>query len=335
MEIAIIIGFVLFLVCIFLAFKFIKNILLAIGAVFLFTIFFVGGIAAFTYSEVKEMQAYGLTSANQLLLVDDDEVITGVTILPAKKFSPLDNLKPLSEQTVDELSTLYQNKEKKQMLKVTKLSEFYTPEEIEMEQYKEEVYKIVFIEMDVLENSPLDSFKFSDVLGEDAAIADALGEFSRGDIIELLSSEDEWEFMTEHVMENFDFSGSAVSNLVSEDDLPTGMSIEDLADIEDITLSGEQKLSIVEEQVISMLRSVLLDMFGTDDLKLVMFVLNVGAIAGSDEVDGITYLFKEYKQKRIDIYPSSIIFDIIRLSPDSLIDKVKSEAKLGIGEVTQ
>lgn len=317
MEITIIIGLVLFLVCVFLAIKLIKNLLLSIGTILLLSLIFIAGTGFFLYTEAMDIKDNFPTSVNQFLLVDGDDILTGMVLLPSDKFNPMESLKPLPSEKEADLKSHFKTNEYNLMLSDITQSDF------NLTGYNENSYLTVFIDMSVVENSPMNSFDLSAIMDDPAL--NSVGALDKDFIINLLRSEDAWDYLTSYLVDNMTFDIDSFL-AASGNDNPLDFILP-----EDVELTVEQKTQLVEEKIIPVLKSALRGSLGTTDLKPVVFMLFMGGTATHDE--GLKYMFLQYKAENMYVYPQNIIFDIFRLSPASLFNKVLENAKGAIGEI--
>ena len=311
MEVSIIIGLVLYAVCIFLIIKFVKNILVAIGTVLLFSVLFIAGTGFFIYGEVMELQQEFPISNNLLLLRNNDEIVAGLVLLPSQEDGLMDNLRILDDSHISLLSSHLASEDEDSMFDVVRSSDFLSSEMIEENELNDDTYKIIFVEMSVLEEAPVDAIDFSEVTGQTPE--ESLFEpIPMTTIIEMFESDDPWELMIDYI----------------RSDIQTP----DLSELEQML--EEMNLTIIESgydvdprrDTLDGLRVGLVEQFGNDDMKGFAFLLSLATISTYENAEGVKYLFSKYKDEEIYIRDTSIIFDLIRLSPNALIDAVVQES---------
>ena len=320
MEVSIIIGLVLYAVCIFLIIKFVKNILIAIGTILLFSILFIAGTGFFIYGEVMELQQEFPISNNLLLLRDGDQIVTGLVLLPSQEEGLMDNLRILDDSHIMSLTNYLETDDEEAMLDVVKSSDFIPYELIDESEFNDDTYKIIFVEMSVLEESPVEAIDFSEVTGQSPEES-LFNPIPMTTIVDIFYSEEPWEIMIEYIK----------SDMLSPD----------LSEIEQML--EEMNLTVVDSgydvdprrDTIDGLRVGLIEQFGNDDLKGFAFLLSLATISTHENTEGVKYLFSKYKDEEIYIRDTSIIFDLIRLSPNALIDAVVQETGNVAGEIRE
>ncbi len=319
-EVSIIIGLVLYAICIFLIIKFVKNILVAIGTVILFSVLFIAGTGFFIYGEIMELQQEFPISNNLLLLRDGDTVSAGIVLLPSQEEGLMDNMRILNDSQIMQLSNYLANDNEEAMFDVISSSDFMSAEVIASNEFNDDTFKIVFVEMSVLEEAPVSSIDFSDITGQspEEALFDPIPMTT---IIELFDSDDPWGLMLNYVRSD--------------------LQAPDLSELEQML--EEMNLTIIESgydldpraDVLDSLRFGLVEQFGNDDIRGFAFLLSLATISTYERSEGVKYLFSKYKDEEIYIRDTSILFDLIRLSPNALIDAVVQETGNVAGEIRE
>ncbi|MFP4656886.1 MAG: hypothetical protein ACLFNK_04905 [Candidatus Woesearchaeota archaeon] len=324
MEITIIIALVLYALAIIMAIKLIKNVIVTIGTILLISLLLVAGTGLFVYNEVVEFQETFPVSNNLLLLTEGEDLMSGVVMLPSTGDGIQESMKFLNTTMLDSLEAHLSSEEFDEIRGVVKTSDYIDEETIEQNDYLEETYKVVFIEMDVLKDSPVGDIDLAALAGTTEADS-IFSTIPKEDSIEIIKSDEPWDLVHDFVdVGEPDLSGLEAS---LED---RGFEILNETE-EDINNSvNEMKAEIVEG-----LREGMRVQFGNDDLGSLMFLLNVVSIMEQGGTEGMAYLYEQYSEENIYIKDDSIIFDLLRMSPDSLVTAVIREtntAASGVGD---
>ena len=318
MELSIIIGLVLYAACIFLIIKFVKNILVAIGTILLFSVLFLTGTGFFIHSEISELQQEFPVSNNLLLLRDGDQVLAGLVILPSEDNNLMDGLRILEYHHIGNLSEHLASDNEDLMFEVVRSSNFIDEEIIENSEFRDNTYKIIFVEASVIEDSPFGYIDFSSLTGMDPEDS-IFKPIPSSSVLDIMKSDDPWELLLDYVR---------------EDDVSV-----DFSEFEQML--EEMNLTIVESgfendprvDKLDAIRFGLVEQFGNDDVGGFLFLLSLASISTNEDAEGIRYLFSKYKDEEIYIRDTSIIFDLLRLSPNALIDRVIQESGNAVQEV--
>jgi hypothetical protein len=313
-EVTIIIGLVLFAVAIFLAFKLIKNVLVAVATIFGISIVLIAGLSFFLYSEVSEIQTEFPNSNNLVLLKQGDKILTGIVLLPSEELDLVNGMKIIEQEDIDALSEFLADGDIEGMHSVVRSSDFLPEEVVEQAGYNDDTYKIVFVEYDVLKNAPIDELDVSDITGTTGSILEPI---PQEEVLSLLESENPWDGLTEYVVTGQEQFEEEVAEQFEEMNFTVvGSSDDDL-----------------REELLDGMKTQLNEQFGTDDIKGLIFIMDLSAIASAEDAEGLKYLFSEYKDENIFLSETSVLFDLIRLSPNSLIDAVVDQTGVAVSEV--
>ncbi|MFW6231111.1 MAG: hypothetical protein ACOC32_03755 [Nanoarchaeota archaeon] len=312
MEITIIIGLVFFALSIFLVFKFIKNVAVAILTALTISVLLVAGVGFFVFDEVQEMQERFPTSNNLVLLRDGDTVMTGLVLLPAEEMDLMEQMKFLDRTSIDELTSKLSAGEMDKMFTVVETSSYLPEDMLQRRGYSEDTYKIIFVDYSVLKDSPvteLDVSRITDASGSDTIIKPIPQE----DVLKLLKAADPWEELFPYV----NLRGDALDTLDTDE-------LEERFDGMNFTIV-ETPEDAMKREILDQIRGQLEEQFGTDDIKGLLFLLEMAAIFNHNDTEGMLYIFEKYQGEEIAVQNQSIIFDLARLSPTSLIEAVVSE----------
>lgn len=305
---------VLFAVAIFLAIKFIKNVVAAIFTVFLISIVLVAGTGFFVYHDVNELQTEFPNSNNLLLLKQGDKILTGIVLLPSEQLDLINNMKMLKPEHIEALSNYLAKNDMNGMLSVVKSSDFLPENVLNDSGYNDETYKIVFVDYNVLKDAPLDKLDVSDITGNSGSILDPI---PQEDVLNILDSETPWKDLEKYVVTGQKGLEQQIADKFKDMNFTV---------IE--TSNDELRVEILDG-----LRKQLVQRFATDDVKGLIFVMDLTAIVNSNGADGLKYIFSQYQNESIYLSKSSILFDLIKLSPNSLINAIVDQAGNAAGEM--
>ena len=316
MEITIIISLILFAISVLLVFKFIKNIVAALASVVLLSLVFVAATGFFVYNDIRELQEKFPASTNVVLLTSEDEVLTGLILLPSDDFDPVGSMRMMSNTTLQEFDDLYSEDDIEAMKGVLKTSDFFDDERIENNGFADRTYKLIFVDYEVLTDAPIQTINVSSMVGASSE-SSKIRAISKDEALELLESDDPWVDFVEYV--SVDSRMEAVESI---QDQFNGTDLE--------IMTNETKAELISETA-DEIEAIMTDQFGSSDLKALIFMLNIGAIL-DEEKEGVTYLFTQFKDENIHLSDESVVFDVARLSPESLLTSVLDEGKNAAGE---
>ncbi len=312
MEISIIIGLVLYALAIILTIKLAKNVLIAIGTILLISVLLVAGTGFFIYSDISGIQDRLPSSNNLILLREGDDVHAGVAVMPGESFS-IENLVMLDDDPLQRISDYMSDGEDDAMFGVVRTSDFMDEEMMEELDLYDETYKILFVDMTVLEDSPADTIDVSSIAGGEAGVL--VEEIPKETSLEMIRDDSMgWSNVTQYI--NVD------GMMPDTDDIEA--SLEDMG--MDVVDTGEDEL---RDEMLEGIREGLVEEFGNDDIGGFFFFLSMASII--DHQDGMRYLLDSYRDEDIYVEESSITFDLLRMSPDVLLDAVLSETQ-GLAE---
>lgn len=166
----------------------------------------------------------------------------------------------------------------------------------EVDEIDEELFKIITFDINVIEEAPLEELNLQFINIEKETIIDLLrSEDIYGDISELMVEEDS-------VMEEM------------QEEMPFDINVSDIA----------------KEELEKQARDALEEFASTEEeLKGMLFMLSIGAIVEENTMDGVRFMFENYKEDDITIYPETITFSILKLSPQSLVNQIIQEVNAG------
>ena len=315
MEVTIIIALILYALAIILAIKLIKNVLVTIGTIIVISLLLMAATGLFVYNEIDELQNTLPVSNNLILLTEQQQVLSGAVILPIEGGMLHEGIKFLDNETVDYLSSYLSSEDYDSMLNVIRTSDFVDSQIIEERDLLDETYKIFFIDITVLKESPVNEINLAELAGVDSGdfIFDPI---PRDSVIEIIRSDDPWLLLA-------DFIDVSVPDLSA---LETQLEQQGLEILDETYDDLDNRTDEIKNEIISGLREGLISQFGHDDLSSLLFLLNLFSLIENEGAEGLMYLYTHYSDENIYIKDDSIIFSLLRLSPDALITAVINEA---------
>ena len=315
MEVTIIIALILYALAIILAIKLIKNVLVTIGTIIVISLLLMAATGLFVYNEIDELQNTLPVSNNLVLLTEQQQVLSGAVILPMDGGMLHEGIKFLDNETINYLSDYLSSEDYDSMLDVVRTSDFMDSQIISERDLLDETYKIFFIDMNVLKESPVDVINLAELAGVDS------GEFifnqiPRDSVIEMIRSDDPWSLLA-------DFIDVSVPDLSA---LEAQLEQQGLEILDETYDDLNNRTDEIKDEIISGLREGLISQFGNDDLSSLLFLLNLFSLIENEGAEGMMYLYNQYSDENIYIKDDSIIFSLLRLSPDALINAVINEA---------
>ncbi len=290
MEIFVLVSLVLFVIVAIMLLKLIKHTFVAVLSVIGIFLILNAAIGFLVYQDVMEIKDKSLTTPDLFLLVDSGEIIAGVTLNPSIK--PIENaVRPLDAEQLIYLNDNYFSNDKEIIL-----SEFKEQSDI----VDEQIFKIIEFDFATLENAPYENLDVQ------------MFTLKKQDMLKLLKSEDVFQDMVDVILEDETFMNQLDSFFPSEEF--------DLESIEENNIDIDSiKKDILKEQ----LKENLAEFAKTDeDAKGLIFMLGIGAIIQEDRTESVKYIYGNYKDGNIIIYPESITFSILKLSPKSLVEQI-------------
>ncbi len=283
-------------------------------------------IVYLAYHDIKELQRNFPISPNLMLLTKDHEVIAGIILLPTKTTNGFDlkeSLTFVDAEDCQELTSALSTKQVEAMLSVVTSSDYFEEEEVVTWQLKDKTHRIVAVDFSVLRESPFQQFEIGKYL------KDTTREMPTGSkllvdkqlFISILISDRPWDTLTDFLMDNFD---REINRIILEyQELPPGLSVDDLSIPED------QKRDLVNRSIIEPVKKQIEEHFGMPDLKPIAFMAYISLVVSTKNGKGIKYLFSKFKSNEINIYPSTFVFDIMRLIPGSILNTIIDRVKRG------
>ncbi len=314
MEITIIIALVLYALAIVMAIKLIKNVLVAIGTILLISLLLMAGTGLFVYNEIDEMQQTFPVSNNLVLLTDGATVFSGAVILPSTEDVLHESIRFLEDAEIADLESHLAEEDYDAMRSVVSTSDFIDEDVMEAEDLLDETYKIFFIDMEVLENSPVEAIDLGALAGMDPAESIFLP-IPREDSLEIIRSDDPWALL-------LNFVHVPTPDL---EDLERQLEEQGFEILDETEDELNETIDETRQEVVDGLREGLEVQFGHADLPTMMFLLNLFSVMEQEGADGMMYLYRQYSDENIYIKDGSIIFDLLRLSPDALVTAVIRE----------
>ncbi len=314
MEVTIIIALVLYALAIIMAIKLIKNVLVAIGTILLISLLLISGTGLFVYTEVVELQETFPVSNNLFLLTEGDTVLSGMVMLPVVEDGPAQNMQFLDNESISSLNAYLSSEDFDSMRDVVRTSDFLDEDIVSENDLMDETYKIVFFELAVIESSPVEEIDLAALAGVDHG-GDIFRPIPREDSILMIREDEPWERLA-------NFIGPEAPDLSELEASLEEQGFEIINETEDIDEAVDES----RKEIVDGLRRGMLEQFGNDDLGSLMFMLNIFSIFEQEGPEGLMYLYEHYSAENIYIRDESIIFDLLRLSPDALVTAVINEA---------
>lgn len=274
----------LFILAAIVLLKVIKHIFVAILSVLGLFIILVAAVGFSTYNDVMDIRERVQEETTLLVLEDEDsEVIAGIAVNPS--IEPIEEgIMPLDDRNIDFINNGIEKGDKDSI--ITGLQERSLV-------VNNSLFRIITISIDVLERAPLEEIDLEMV------------KVPKEDMIDILMGDDVYGDITDLVMEDEDFLNTLEQNIPDTTDL--SIDIENMAR-EELTAEIKESLSG----------------YGNSDeqVKGVMFMLFMSSMVKDNTTESIEYLYNNYREEKIDIYPESITFSLLKLSPKQITEQV-------------
>ncbi|MFP4111538.1 MAG: hypothetical protein ACLFPQ_06910 [Candidatus Woesearchaeota archaeon] len=195
----------------------------------------------------------------------------------------------------DDINFIEETRERDESAPLTGLKEF-SPD------IEKDVFKIIEFDMAVLEDAPVDEMSVEFV------------NLQREDVIALMRSDDLYSDMAGMVLDDPEFMEMIQSQISPDMDI-------NLEDIEKDEFEGILKESLSD--------------FGSGEteIKGVLFVMFTAYMVKEGGSESIEYIYSNFREKNIIIYPESITFSVLKLAPKSIIEQVISQIEVTEAEV--
>jgi hypothetical protein len=282
LEVFVLVALISFVIAAIVLLKFVKHTAVAIISIIGLFLVLNAAIGFLVYQDVMEIREKSTDSPDLFLLKDNNQIISGVALDPS--ISPIeDAVSPLSVEQLVYLNEQYDSGNKDEVLKEFQDYSFLV---------NDEVFKIVEFDISVIENAEIEDINVQ------------MFTVKKSDILRLLNSEDVFGDMVNVVLEDEQFLNQI--NMIFP------------LDEYDIDIKN-----IPKDNLKSQLKENLKDFATTDEeAKGLIFMLAVGAIVQDNQAESVKYIYGNYKEGDIVIYPESITFSILKLSPKSVVEQV-------------
>ncbi len=291
MDVAIIVGLILFALATFLVFKLIKKVVVASITVFLICLLVTAGLGFFAYKDITEIQSRLIEDPSLVLVNDVDQIIAGFVFNPSgeEQDDKLIALNDIELNSINELLITDYDIDK-----IHKLYDLNKP-----------IFKIFKISLSTFETAPFEEAKVQGYT------------LKKSNLIDLLKSENPTEKLITSMIDSIE-----LENQLSEDEL-NSLNKNDEFDIVEFK-------EMIKLQNKDLFRSELenqISEFATSDAELKAYMsaaMFIGMIS-DDQGDALKHLFSEFKDGGISVEPETITFSILSMSPKKVFEYVIDE----------
>jgi hypothetical protein len=291
MELIFIIGLVFFILAAFLVIKLLHSVIKIVMAVIGLCLILSIALGAFVFLDVKDMNERITTQPNLIVLTNEQDVLSGIYLDPNNESDQ--PFYVLNESQIISVENAIKENDKDPLV------------ELNIDDFSDaDFFKIVTIDVDIIKNTPNTSVNFGQFIIHSDELYDIVTSTDSKDaIIQKVESDDD-------LIESFKESVIDESGIL---DVP-GIELKDVDSTEFNSIAKEQIVEIVSSSI---------DSFSDSDVELkgMLFASYFATILNKD-LDGAKLIFESYKNETINIYPESITFSLIRLSPSGIIDGV-------------